>query len=367
MTLWFYIARRFVGSVLAIFTMVMFLAILFDAIELGRRAGGADDIGLGSVVGMAALRAPSISIKAAPFVMLLAAIWTYARLARSSELVVTRAAGVSAWRIVAPTLTAAALLGVFATAIYNPISAALLDRFERLQAQVFRGDDRLLSVSREGLWLRQGNFDAQSVIHARATNSDGTELGGVTILMFQGADDFIGRIDAAAASLQDGFWRLEQAAIRRLDPAEPNAPPSFERAERYDLPTDLTADQIVDSFAAPETISFWRLYGFINTLKEQGFAARRHQLHFHAALAAPLVFAGMALLGSAFSMRHARMGGLGGMAVYAALTGFLVYFVFDIAQALGGSGVIPPVPAAWGPPVASMLLAAGLLLHFEDG
>ncbi|MEO1329036.1 MAG: LPS export ABC transporter permease LptG [Pseudomonadota bacterium] len=367
MTLWLYIARRFATSVVSIFAVVLFLAILFDALELGRRAAGVEDIGFANVIGMAALRAPSISIKAAPFVMLLAAIWTYARLARSSELVVTRAAGVSAWRIVAPTMVTAALFGVFVTTVYNPVSAALLDRFERLQAQVFRGDDSLLSVSREGLWLRQGNFDAQSVIHARDTNSDGTELKQVTIFLFRGTDDFIGRIDADAASLRAGFWRLENAAVRRLDPDDPNAPPSLEELASYDLPTDLTATQIVDSFAAPETISIWRLYGFIQTLREQGFAARRHRLHWHASLAAPLVFAAMALLGSAFSMRHARMGGLGIMALWAALTGFAIYFIFDIAQALGGSGVIPPAPAAWGPPFASLLLAAGLLLHFEDG
>ena len=366
MTLFTYIAQRFFWSTVFAFSIVLFLATLFDAIELARR-GGDEAGGFGVMLGLAALRAPSISIKAAPFVMLLAAMWTFARLARSSELVVTRAAGVSGWGVMAPAVLAAAALGVFATTVYNPIAAAMLDRFERTEARLFRGDEGLLSVSQEGLWLRQGDAETQSAIHAAGSNGDGTLLEDVFVLVFEDQDRWVGRIDADFAELRRGFWRLENVVIRRIDPDDPDTPPSEIALDIYELPTNLTRDKILDSFAPPETIPFWELPGFIATLRDQGFSARRHVLHLHAALSAPLLFAAMALLGGAFSMRHARLGGLGAMALYATMTGFGVYFVFDIAQALAGSGVIPAIPAAWGPPSAAMMLAAGLLLHFEDG
>lgn len=366
-TLFLYISRRFFGSVVGIFCVVLFLAGLFDAIELVRRTGANDTVGLNTLFGMAMLRAPSIALKAAPFVMLLAAMWTYARLARGSEIVVTRAAGVSAWGVALPSLVTAALLGAFATAIYSPIAAAMLDRFDRFEAQIFKANASLLSISDEGLWLRQGGAAQQSVIHAQASNADGTKLGNVTIFLLRDGDELSGRIDAARAELQPPFWRLEDAVIHRIDHGDPNAPPKRVAEAVYDLPTDLTSEQIVESFAAPETIPVWRLPAFIRNLEDAGFSARRHILHLHSSLAAPMLFAAMALLGGAFSMRHARLGGLGEMALFAALTGFTVYFVFDIAHALAGSGLIPPHPAAWGPPAAALMLAAGLLLHFEDG
>lgn len=365
-TLQLYIARRFVAAVLYVFLAVLFLAAMFDTLELARRAGDDANIGFGALFGLAALRAPSISIKAAPYAMLLAAMWTYARLARSSELVVARSAGLSGLGLATPTLLAAALLGAFATAVYNPISAALLDRFERLQAQIFNDDQSLLAVGSTGLWLRQGNSSAQTVIHARHSNGDGTNLNTVTIYQFAGQDNFVGRIDAASASLEPGYWRLQEAVIRRLDPKDLDAAPDRRERDFYDMPTELTPDQIIDSFAAPETIPFWRLPEFIETLEEQGFSSRRHVLHLHVSLAAPLVFAAMALLGAAFSMRHARFGGLGLMALYSTMTGFLVFFLFDISQALAASGHILAIPAAWGPPAAALLFAAGLLLHFEE-
>ena len=367
MTIFLYIAGRYLTSTILLFCVVLFLAIMFDAIELARRGGEDLEGGFGAVIGLAALRAPSISIKAAPFVMLLGAMWTYAALARSSELVVTRAAGVSGWGVTAPAMAVAAALGLFATAVYNPISAAMLDRFERLEAQLFKGEEGLLSVSAEGLWLRQGDRRSQSAIHAETSNADGTVLENVFVLVFEEQDTFVRRIDAKGATLRPGFWRLRDAVIREVDQANPNAPPIRTEAPIYDLPTSLTAEKIIDSFAPPETIPFWELPGFIQTLRDQGFSPRRHVLHLHASMSAPLLFAAMALLGGAFSMRHARLGGLGVMALYASMTGFAMYFVFDIAQALAGSGVIPPIPAAWGPPLAAMMFAAGLLLHFEDG
>lgn len=366
MTLYLYIARRFLVAVVYVFAAVLFLSAMFDMLELARRAGDDIDIGFGTLFGLAALRAPSISIKAAPYAMLLAAMWTYARLARSSELVVARAAGISGLGLALPALAAAALVGAFATTVYSPIAAAMLDRFERAQAKVFNDDSRLVAVGSTGLWLRQGDAAKQTVIHAVHSDGNGTSLREVTIYEFQEGDEFAKRIDAETARLEKRQWRLEKAVIRDFEAADPTSIGDRKEREFYLLPTDLTEEQIIESFAAPETISFWRLPEFIRILEQQGFSSRRHVLHLHVSLAAPLIFAAMSLLGGAFSMRHARFGGLGVMALYATLCGFVVYFMFDIAQVLAASGRILAVPAAWGPPAAAMMFAAGLLLHFEE-
>ena len=42
-------------------------------------------------------------------------------------------------------------------------------------------------------------------------------------------------------------------------------------------------------------------------------------------------------------------------------------FLRNFAQALGDSGQIPVLLAAWSPPLAAVMLSLGLLLHLEDG
>lgn len=366
----FYIARRFFVASLFVFIGVLSLAILFESLELTRRAGPDLDVSFIALLGLAALKAPSISIQAAPYAMMLAAMWTYARLARSSELVVARAAGYSGWALATPVIAAAAMIGAFVVTVYNPVSAWMLDAAERQTASVFNEGGALVDVSRGGLWLREGDGESggHKVIHGRSSAFDGSalQLRDVMVLEFDEGGALVNRIDATTARLEQAqaVWRFEEVLIHDF--------PEGGRAEQrergfHQFDAFQTPSQIVESLAAPETISFWRLPSFISTLEEQGFSARRHRLYFNSALATPLVFSAMALLGAAFSMRHVRFGGLGVMALYAALTGFVIFFLLDIAQALAGSGAIDPIAAAWGPPFAALLFAAGLLLQFEDG
>ena len=364
-TLSSYIARRFTGVLFAIFAGVTALIILLNLVELMRR-GASAGLGFTGLLELAALKAPAISITAAPFAVLLGAMACYAMLARSSELVVTRGAGVSVWRVLAPAVICAALVGVIAFAAYNPIASAMTARYETLEARSFHGRASRLSLSPEGLWLRQGARERQDVIHARRSNGDATILWGVSLFQFGENDELLGRLEAVRAELVAGAWLLRDVRRWRLN-AEGALEPSAETFQTYRVITDLTREQILDSFASPETISFWDLPGFIETLDRSGFSARRHVLHWHTLLAAPLLYAAMVLIGGAFSMRHARFGGLGAMAFGCAATGFGFYFISDLAQALAGSGAIAPQLAAWAPPAAAVMLAAGLLLHLEDG
>ncbi len=381
-----YVAGRFLGAVGAACVVVFALIVLLNAIELLRRSSG-EEIAFPDILAMALLQSPAIALTALPFVVMLASLACFARLARSSEIVVTRAAGVSAWALVAPPMALAVALGALGTTLLNPFAAASTERYRTLEARHFSGRASRLSISPEGLWLRDGGAQGQVVIHARAADPRATQLFDVTIHLFAREDELTGRIDAASARLVEGAWALRDGASHAIDPA-PDAPQAQtagaadatgaasdgaldaalpERFDRLDIPTELTSAQILDSFAAPEQISFWALPAFIRTLEASGFSAQRHRTHWHGQLAAPLLFGAMALIGAAFSMRHARLGGLGGMALAAAISGLGFYFLADLAKALAASGAIPAALGAWGPPAAAALFAAALLLHLEDG
>lgn len=372
MTLWLYIARRFLWTVLAAFATVLMLVVIVDMVELIRsnkdgRAGFLD------LLGMAFLHAPSITIAAAPFTVLLAAMVSFAVLARRSELVVTRAAGVSVWRLIMPALVVAALLGVFSFAVYNPIASAFAARFETLEQRYFDRSSSRLVVASGGLWLRQGGPKGQTVIRAKRASRSIQRLWDVSVFQFSGEDRLYRRIDARTALLEDRSWRL--GGVLRWDlieaaRGETGAAMIETRAvamEEARIDTDLTVEHIHDSFAAPETISFWKLPGFIQALDDSGFVSNRHRMHWYGLISAPVVFIAMVLIGAAFSMRHARFGGLGIMALGCVISGFGFFFLSDIASALGSSGAVPVTLAAWVPPVSAMLFALGLLLHLEDG
>lgn len=365
MILHLYFARRFLWAFLTVFGVFAGIVLLIDIAEQLRRFGG-QDIGLSRIVGLSALNVPETLYQILPLITILATLTLFLALARSSELVVTRAAGRSALRALIAPVILAFLIGIVAVAALNPIVAATQREYERRSNALKIGEERVLSISSEGLWLRQGDTDTQTVIHAQSANLDGTRLKNVRFVVIAQSGLPERRIDAATATLVDGAWELTEA---KSWPLGNSANPERESttAETMSVPSDLTREQIRDSFGAPSAIAIWDLPDFISSLDRAGFSALGHRVWFQMELALPLMLVAMVLIGAGFTMRHTRFGKTGLMVLFAILLGFGMYFIRNFAQVLGENGQIPINLAAWAPPSAAILMSLGLLLHLEDG
>lgn len=361
-TLSFYIGRHFLAGFLMLFGVFLLIILMFDTVELMRRASTHPGISFTVIVEMALLKLPHMGQQIFPFAALFGAMAVFWRLTRYNELVVTRAAGVSAWQFLFPVLIVAFGLGLLKVGVFNPLAATFLARYERLESVEFKGEVSFLALSKGGIWLRQASDNGQAVVfatHVFQRHAE-VELRDVMVFLYKGENQFVGRIDADSASLEDGFWHMKNAHI-----STPEQAPKFER--EYWLPTDLTVDKIQDSFATPETMSFWALPEFISTLEKSGFSAVRHRLYWNSLLAAPLMICAMVLIAATFTLRHTRRGGTTFIIAGGILTGFVVYFVQDIVFALGLSNSIPVTLAAWAPAGVATLLGLAMLFHLEDG
>jgi len=358
-TLTGYIARQYLFWFATFFFAIVAIIFLATLVDLLDRLA-TKEVSLAVTLKMALLKLPYLSQEVMPFTILFAAMATFWRLTRSHELVVARAAGVSVWQFLLPVLGSSVLIGLLAVAALNPFASALLGSYERLEASYIRNQESMLAVSESGLWLRQVDDVGQSVIHAERVTPGSVALQQVIVFRYAEGDRFVDRIDAREAQLQEGHWLLLDAWLSR-----PGEASNFQ--ERFDLPTDLTVDKIQESFAPPETISFWSLPGFIELLTEAGFSAVRHKLQLHRLLATPVLLAAMVLLAASFSLRPQRRGRVGLVILSGVLAGFLLYFLSNFVFALGISGRIPVVLAAWTPAGVSVMLGIATLLHLEDG
>ena len=365
MTLHLYFARRFLMTFLGIAVLFLALLMLVDLIEQQRRFA-ALDLGFAQVAQLVLLNAPGAISEILPLIMILATVALFVTLARTSELVVTRAAGRSGLKALMAPVAVAALIGVFAVSTLNPIVAATSAQSDRLSELYRTGGTSALSISAEGLWLRQGSADSQTVIHAKRYNADASELFDVTFLTFNPDGGPRSRIEADTARLEDGAWHLGGAKVWTLTAGQ-NPETTAERHDDYALPSSLTQERIRDSLGAPRGVSVWDLPDTIDQLGEAGFSTKRHEVWLQTELARPVFLLAMVLVAAAFTMRHTRFGGTGVAVLIAVLLGFGLYFVRNFAQVLGENGQLPILLAAWAPPAASVMLGVGLLLQTEDG
>lgn len=364
MTLHFYFARRFLTTFAGILVSFTLFMLLVDLLEHIRRFD-AGEVGLRKLVYMTLLHSPELLYQVLPLIVLLTALAQFVAMARSSELVIARAAGRSALASLAAPAVAAFMLGAAVVAIGNPLVAAAAKQY-RAAENALRGTERTVSVSREGLWLRQGRPDRQTAIHAESANLDGTRLFGVSFFTFDREDRPLSRVDARTATLSDGIWVLDGVKTWDFEgTVNPEARAELRAASVVE--TDLTREQIRDSFGTPSAIPIWELPDFIARLETAGFSARSHRVWFQAELAKPLGFVSMVLIAAIFTLRHARFGRTGLMVLSAVLAGFAVHFVSSLAQVMGDSGQVPVAAAVWAPTAAAISLALGVLLHIEDG
>jgi lipopolysaccharide export system permease protein len=369
-TLMTYVARRFAAMALLMVLSLSALVALFDLIELLRRAATRPEANFALVAQIAALRVPYVAMQILPFAVLLGGIISFWRLTRFSELVVARAAGISAWGFLAGPVLVALLLGLGASTALSPLSSAMLARAERLDQLYLRNVGGITALAGGRLWLRQADEGLQpqgvAIISGRpmATrelrSGEALRLAEVTIWRLSADDRPLARIEAASALLQPGRWRFEGAVVFGAERVA-GAPQSL------DFPTELTPERIENSFATPDTLSLWALPEFIKILEDAGFSAIRHRLHFQSLLALPLLAIAMALLAAGFSMRSARRGGVARMIAGGVSAGFALFVLDKITGEFGEAGTLPVVLAAWAPAGAGFLLAAALLLHLEDG
>jgi lipopolysaccharide export system permease protein len=365
MILHLYLARRFLQSFLVVFSVFLGILLPIDLSEQLRAVSGSN-AGPQAAFYLTMLNLPATLYVMLPLFVILATLLLFLSLARTSELVVVRASGRSALKGAMSPVLVAFMMGLFGLAVMNPLVAATQQQYDLRIAEFTTGEARAFSVSSAGLWLRQGNAFGQTVIRAERANSDGTILFSASFFAFDADGQIEGRVDAARAELVDANWELADVKIWPLDTAANPEAAAIER-DVFELPSNLTREQIRDSFGRPSTVPIYELPGFIAQLNAAGFAALQHRVWLQTELAMPLMLAAMVLIGAGFTMRHTRFGKTGLMVLFALLLGFGVFFLRNFAQVLGESGQLPVLVAAWTPPLAAICLALGFLLHTEDG
>jgi len=352
-----YFFRRYMVTFVTYCLAVLFLVFLVDFNESSRRLAAAADYTVLTGLFISMLRVPTVLQAVIPFVVLIASIATLLQLNRKYELVVTRAAGVSAWQFLAPLVLANLLIGALSITALNTFAAKALQFAEDIVVERNLG---VRQTSAAAPWLRQRTEAGDTVVGARATSAAGTRLSGATFFIFDDDQRIRERLEAENAVLGDGVWELSN--VKRIRRSEP-----VETLQSATVPTNLRAEFVGESLTSAETVPFFELGGKIATAKSFGLPATSYEMQFHRLVAQPALLAAMTLIAAMVSLKFVRFGQsltaiLGGI-----LAGFVLYVVSELIQAFANAGTIPPVVAAWLPVLVASALGTTVLLHKEDG
>ncbi len=357
-TLGRYLSSRFFRMIVAVFATIFSLVFVIDFVELLRRTGNIAGVTTSSVAFLSLLRTPAVSEQVLPFCVLFGSMAVFLNLTRKLELLVARASGISVWQFLGPPVLIAVVIGISSVTLLNPLSAAMKQRADRLEATIFAQDGS--DPSGGAIWIRQTSVDGSSILRAAQEHDNNNLLSGVTAYLYDRAGQFLERVNAASAKLGDGVWTLSDAHV-----AEPGEEP---RAfGTYLIATTLKPGQVSGISMSAEAVAFWDLPTLRQESESAGLDGSGYRLQFQTLLARPLLLVAMTLIAAAFSLRFFRFGGIGKFVGGGVAAGFVLYVATKFVGDLGGSGVLSPPIAAWSPAIVASMLGALALLNQEDG
>ena len=353
-----YLSLRVLRTIFLVFGTVFGLVYTLDFVELMRRAADAEGATPVLMAQLSLFRTPAIAEQVFPFAVLFGSMTALLQLSRKLELVVARAAGISAWQFLQPGLFVALGLGILSVTVYNPLSAHLKQQGSKLETRIF--SHKKGGATGNDMWIRQKSVDGQAVIRAETAEEGSTTIGSIVVFVFNAAGQFQERIEAATGSLRDGYWELRDARVF----STVEEPQSY---ATYLLASNLNPGQVRQSFTPPESVPFWRLGDTIVRSESAGLDATRYRLQYAILLARPLLFVAMVFVAASVSLRFFRFGGVAKMVLGGVAAGFVLYVVTELMRDLGTSGYVGPTVAAWFPAVVGSLLGTLALLYQEDG
>jgi len=345
-------------------SVILAVIVLVDFVETSRDVAARADVTALNALQLTALKTPLLVQETLPFIVLFGVLFTFFRLSRRSELIVMRASGYSAWRILAPAALLTLILGLLSTTVLNPMGAAANARFESLREDLMQGGAGAVRAGRGDVWLREADAAGFTIITASGIDADDAELINPLFRRYvrtaTEAPALDRRITADRATLRGGFWNLTGA--QEIEPGL--APRTLGEVA---IPTETRRQALFERVLSPGATAFWALPGVIESARAAGLSSRAYELRWHSLLAQPILLLAAAMLAVAATLRLHRLGGASAFAAAGVLGGFFLYFMQELLLGFGGSGALDPVTAAWTAPALFALGGVFFIAATEDG
>ncbi len=302
------------------------------------------------------LRVPQLIALFLPFAVLLGTLVSLATLNANSEVIIFKAAGISAHQILFPLILAALGIAVV-NFTFNEAVVVKANKSLALWQAAGYGPLARTGPAQAEVWVRSGN----DLFHAEEVTGVGgaTRLDHVTIYV-RDRDRLVSVIRAASGRPAAHGWQLTDAGLFDV------AAGVERRQATYDFPSEATPDQFTTTTVVPAYTPFWDL---LPEIAEQRAAGKRVTPLVAAAnhkISGPLSAILMPLLGSVAAFGLARSGRLFVRAVTGMALGFAFFVADNFMVAMGGFGTVPPLLASWSAFLLFLLIGEAVLFRTEE-
>lgn len=346
---------RFFGILIGLSVVLQMLDLLAQSDAIMAADGATSD----SILRYISLRLPQLVSQFAPFVMLLATLLTLASLNQSSEIVIMKAIGMSAHRILLPLGMGAAMIASLHFIFNETIVVNANAELDYWTDQEFAIGLPPAPTVAGRVWIKEGQHFLR--IESVAVESDKVILDDIAVFERAGNGVFEELLRADFAWHMEGRWTLYN--VRQFDVVshQLTSTPSM------DWPISTPPERFLALTVNPKHANFIELRRSIKKLEDEGLPTARLEASYYQKFAGPAAALLMPLLAAIAAFGVQRAGTLFVRLITGLALGFTYFVADNFMLAMGEFGVAPPFLAAWAPFFLFLFVGYAVLFNTEEG
>ena len=285
------------------------------------------------------LNLPQQLFELLPIGALIGALMGLGHLASGSELVVTRASGVSVWRIAWPVGLAGITMALFMYCIGEYVAPPLAQFAKREKTT-----SKLADISFAGsssAWVKDGNL-----ILRVATGEVDQAYGGVSLFELDGSNRLRSVKRAERISVADpGHWRLHNVATTRFTDDKIDS----ELLAEVSMTSSVNPDFLGLAAKDPELLTLRGLWSYIEHQRRNNLGTASYEIGFWSRIARLFAVIVVTLLALPFVFGPLRTTGAGTRTVIGVLLGVVFFLITRTVENGGQLFGLNPILVGWLP------------------
>ena len=332
-------------------TVLIFLALgiilnLFEEIEFFKNLN--QSFSLPFILSLSVV--PTLILDLLPFVVFLSAMFYFIHIRSNKDLLSIKVFGYSNLKITFIIAFFAFLFGCFVLIIVNPFTSGLVKYYEIEKAKYTRDIDHLISINKNGVWIKEVDNVGYKIINAEKIEGD--ILSRISIYIFDKNNKVIKRLESKSAIISKNPWLMKNVTVFDF---ETNKKTNFEILK---FNSDKTFDKINSLYRNLNTLSFISLIKNYQKLNDVGYSKKLLKEQIHKFISLPFFLFLMVVLASIFTIGTVTVKQNYYYLILSILISVIIFYFKDLSIALGQTGKVSLTLSIWMPLIAISLFCS---------
>jgi len=326
---------KLLGICLSVFVSIYLIIHFFGRVDDFIEAGVSKTLMISYFI----YKIPYILVQMLPPSTLISVIILFTVMKRNNEITALKACGINVNQLLQPLLFLSIFLSIALFLISETVVPFTSSRCNQIWRSEVRKRHSHSFYGRNNIWYRSKD----AIYWFGKLSSTGTVAHDIVLYYFSRDFTLLKRIDAKMAVWRNHQWHLKDGIVlerkngtgyvsttfKEMAVSLPETPETFSQVERK-----------------PEELNYWQLKHFAERVQHEGYDANRYLVDLNIKLAFPFIVVVMMLLGFPISLKVNKGGAPMAVSIGVGLC-FLYVLVLGVTRAVGFSGVLPPLGAAW--------------------